>query len=75
MLDDLREQSSEFDYTEEEGDAFDMGPDEDPRAKKSYWLGMTPGQRFVIAVMLLMMTCMLSTFCLMVTERISLPFM
>ena len=75
MLDDLREQSNDFDYSGEKGDVFDYGPDDDQSSQSRLWLGMTPGQRFVIAVMLLMMTCILSTFCLLVTERIALPFL
>jgi len=74
MLDDLREQSNDFDYSEEKGDVFDLGPDEPQSTQPPLWLGMTPGQRFVIAVMLLMMTCILSTFCLLVTETID-PFL
>ena len=75
MLDDLREQSNDYDFSDEKGDVFDYGPDDDQNAKSPLWLGMTPGQRFVIAGMLLMMTCILSTFCLLVTERIALPFL
>jgi hypothetical protein len=36
---------------------------------------MQPWQRFVIALMLLIMTCILSAFCLLVTEKIVLPFL
>ena len=73
MLDDLREQSNEFDYLGEESDVFDFDLEHSNTQTKK-WLGMTPVQRFVIALMLLMMTCILSTFCLLLTERISLPF-
>ncbi|MBG7609505.1 MAG: hypothetical protein IZT55_01425 [Anaerolineae bacterium] len=74
MLDDLREQSKEFDYLGEESDVFKFDTDHYADTQKPKWLGMTPVQRFVIALMLLMMTCILSTFCLLLTERISLPF-
>ncbi len=74
MLDDLREQSNEFDYLGEESDVFDFDSERRSDANSTKWLGMTPVQRFVIAGMLLLMTCILSTFCLLVTERISLPF-
>ena len=74
MLDDLREQSNDFDYSGEIGDVFDYGPDDYQSTRSPLWLGMTPWQRFVIAVMLLMMTCILGTFCLLVTETID-PFL
>ncbi|MBE9523931.1 MAG: hypothetical protein IMY76_02455 [Chloroflexi bacterium] len=73
MLDDLREQSNEYDYLGEESDVFDFDSEESYTQTKK-WLGMSAVQRFVIALMLLMMTCILSTFCLLLTERISLPF-
>lgn len=43
--------------------------------RKQYFLGMTPVQRFVIAIMILLMTCILSSFLLLVTERIAPPFL
>jgi hypothetical protein len=43
--------------------------------KKRPFLGMAPMQRFVIALMLLVIACVLSTFCLIVTEKIVLPFL
>lgn len=75
MLDDLREQSDEFDYSGENNDVFEYDSPGGQSARPGMWLGMTPIQRFVIAVMLLMMTCILSTFCLLVTERIAPPFL
>jgi hypothetical protein len=44
-----------------------------PRRRRGNFLGMTALQRFIIAVMLLMMTCLLGTFFLLVTQRIVLP--
>jgi len=43
------------------------------RRKRGNFLGMTAMQRFIIAVMLLMMTCLLGTFCLLVTQKIVPP--
>jgi hypothetical protein len=37
-------------------------------------LGMTAAQRFVIVLMMLFMTCILGTFCLIITEKIVPPF-
>lgn len=36
-------------------------------------LGITPAQRFIIAAMILLMTCLLGTFCLVVTGKIVPP--
>ena len=38
------------------------------------FLGMTAGQRFVIALFLLLIACILGTFCLLVTGKVWLPF-
>lgn len=69
MLDDLREQigDSVFDDDDEE-----LGSKEQKSAP-AIFLGMTPVQRFVIAAMVMMIVCILSSFCLLVTERIALP--
>lgn len=40
----------------------------------NYFLGMTAPQRFVIALTLLFMTCALGGFCLILTNKIYLPF-
>lgn len=73
MFDDLRAQAGEIAYEEEESDLYSFKEKKEP--PKGPFLGMTPPQRFVIAVMLLMMTCILSTFCLLVTERVWIPFL
>jgi hypothetical protein len=72
MLDDLRNSAAAaFD---EEG----TPPEEQPssrRPKRSQpFLGMTAPQRFVVVLMLFMMTCLLGSFCLILTEKIVLPF-
>ncbi|MEN6301054.1 MAG: hypothetical protein ABFD51_14260 [Anaerolineaceae bacterium] len=68
MLDDLRQQASES-YVEEV-------PVIEKRRKPSQkrFLGMTPFQRLVIAVMLFFITTLIGTLCLLVTGRIVLPF-
>jgi hypothetical protein len=38
------------------------------------FLGMTPSQTFIIAALLLLITCLLSTFCLVATGKVALPF-
>jgi len=72
MLEDLRDTEADlFDESEapEEGEAEAALPE--PRDS---W-GMTPVQRFVLAVMFLMMICLLGSMCLLVTERVWLPWM
>jgi hypothetical protein len=72
MLDDLRN-SAQSSFDQE-----DHSP-QTPQAQKfqsdrGHFLGMTAGQRFVIVLMLLLMTCIMGTFCLLIFEKISLPF-
>lgn len=78
MFDEFRQEAEDFSFeeafeTEDEKDAYSFKEDTAP--KKRSFLGMTPIQRFVIAVLLLMMTCILSSFFLLVTERIAPPFL
>jgi hypothetical protein len=72
MLDDFRN-TSEQPYTEEtvqtnEQPAYEYKPAA-PR-----FLGMTPFQRFIIVFLIFMLTCVLGSFCLLVTEKIIPPF-
>jgi hypothetical protein len=83
MLDDLREQASSSDYFEdEEEDVVEEVDDPtfnynepDTQTSSGPFLGMTPTQRFVIAVMLMLMVCVMSMFFLVLTEKIYLPFL
>lgn len=70
-IDDFRsELDDQFDYADEEERAVEQSVvDSSPQL----FLGMTPIQRFVIVIMLLMMICILSSFCLLVTDKIALP--
>ncbi len=68
MIDDLREQASELAIDENEPAVSGT------QTYQDIILGMTPAQRFIIAVMLLMTTCLVSAFCLLVTGKIALPF-
>jgi len=70
MLDDFREQAdSSLLFDDEEGSGFEK------QTKRRPFLGMAPVQRFVIALMLLVIACVLSSFCLIVTQKIVLPFL
>ncbi len=41
---------------------------------KAPFLGMTAGQRLVIAILILLMVCVLGVFILLLTQKIYLPF-
>jgi hypothetical protein len=77
MLDDLRAQAGDLGFEPQEDqevqDVYSI--QEKVPVRRGPFLGMTPPQRFVIATMLLMMTCILSAFCLLVTEKLWLPFL
>lgn len=68
MFDDFRrdadEQALDEAFKEQESD---VPP---PRRRSRHILGMSGPQRFVIALMLLFMTCLLSAFFLLVTQKI-----
>jgi hypothetical protein len=66
MLDDLRNDASSY-YDDDDFQELSK-PAESPKR----FLGMTPFQRFVIALLLLIVTCILSAVCLLVTERVAL---
>ena len=73
MLDELREQAdqpSEFGENDEESATTYFRMRYQPQRS---FLGMTAGQRLVIAVMFLFMLFILGTFCLLITERIVPP--
>lgn len=70
MLDDLRNsamQSMEEESPPEEETSYRHG------LNQGMFLGMTAPQRFVIALLLLFMTCVLAGFFLLLTERMVLP--
>jgi hypothetical protein len=69
MLDDFREQASQF--IDEEPASKQAASTPTPYRTK--FLGMTPVQTFIVAIMLLVITCLLSAFCLLVTGRIVPP--
>ena len=69
MLDDLREQANAS-YLEEEA-----SPPAEEFHRPPRFLGMTPIQTFVVAMLLLGITCLLSIFGLLVTGKIVPPFL
>jgi hypothetical protein len=65
-LDDFRNQfDDDFDFSEEE-----VWGDPEPRPQ---FLGMTPAQRFILALLLFLTTAILSVFCLLVSGKLALP--
>jgi hypothetical protein len=74
MLDDLRNTATSG---PEEPVPSELVPSGIPSARQGTrppFLGMTAAQRFVIVLMMFIMTCILGTFCLIITERIVPPF-
>lgn len=69
MLDDFRNQA-DTPFFEEDSKPEELGYEIETRRE---FLGMTPFQRFVIAVMLLLITLLLSSFCLLVTGKVTFP--
>jgi hypothetical protein len=73
MLEDLRKQAdeSDFDIFTEEQEQNEL-----PRSySDGRFLGLTPMQRFVIAVMLFAITCLLGSLWLVVTGKVVPPFL
>ena len=81
MFDNLREQADSTPFYEDESqfrDVEDLRPAAPPprntgtASSGGRFLGMTPLQRFIIAVLLLISVCVLGSMCLLATGRISL---
>ena len=71
MLDDLRDDA---DFIEDDN----QNVNQNRRASaaegaQTGFLGMTPQQRFVLAVMILLMVCILGSFFLLITGSVALP--
>jgi hypothetical protein len=70
MLEDFRAQANASSFDNDDQQAY-----EEPVVEtRRHFLGMSPVQRFVIALMLLFLVCLLGSFFLLVTEKIVLPF-
>jgi hypothetical protein len=72
MFEDFRKQMDDPEFQEN-------APQEEPFIETNqpagHFLGMTPVQRFIVAVMLLMMVIILGVLFLLVTSKIVPPFM
>ena len=71
MFEDLRDDA---DFVEEDETDYEYQESAAAVPAQTQFLGMTPVQRFVIAFLILMMTCILGLFFLLITETIWLPF-
>ncbi|MDZ4159851.1 MAG: hypothetical protein U1B80_08680 [Anaerolineaceae bacterium] len=74
MLDDLRD-SATISYGDEQPSftRTDTQPGYDYANERTSFLGMSAPQRLVLALLLLFMTCVLGSFCLILTERVVPP--
>jgi len=73
MLDDLRNSANQSFQEEEQAPVEPSEMDASPRNSAPF-LGMTAAQRFVVALLLFLMTCVFGSFCLLATQKIVLPF-
>lgn len=75
MLDDLRSSALEENkeaIQDQKLDAPEFYSPDSPGKKK--FLGMSPAQRFIVASLLLLVTCVIGTACLVIFGKINLPF-
>ena len=72
MVDDLRDKTGDQEYFEGFEDDYDYETDFSPNPR--LFLGMTPIQRLVIALMMLLMVCVMGMSLLLVTEKVLFPF-
>jgi hypothetical protein len=68
-LDEISNQfDDDFDFSED-----DVWGDDPVAAPQRQFLGMTPAQRFVLALLLFLAATILAAFCLLVTGKIAMP--
>lgn len=68
MFDDLRQQADASGFD----DNAELVPEQSQAQGR--FLGMTPVQRVLLAFITLLLACLLSAFCLLVTEKVVFPF-
>lgn len=72
MFDNLREEANSKPFFDEGEEAkFQPAMGTGTSGGGSRFLGMTPPQRFVIAVMMMFSVCIIGALCLLVTEKIA----
>ena len=71
MLDNLRESASQSPFFQEEQKPPEQKPSPGrKRGGSGHFLGMTPFQRFFIAMMLFMIVCVVGSFVLLAAQKI-----
>ncbi len=71
MFEDFRKQTEDASFSDDKQEVEQ--PPSDPGKDRELVLGMTPPQRFIIAVLILVMTIILGLLFLMVTSKIVPP--
>lgn len=75
MLDNLRDDSSKpFFEDEAQFQPADAAAIPAPPRRRGRFLGMTPAQRFLISVMLMILVCLLGATCALFSGRIGIYF-
>jgi len=75
MFDNLREQANSTPFYEDEAqfrDAEELASSAPRRSSDGRFLGMSPLQRFIVAIMVLIAVCALGSMALLITGKISL---
>lgn len=72
MLDNLREDVSAKSFADEEAKFQPAAGTESPRRRSGRFLGMTPIQRFVVAVMFFLSVCVIGALFLLIMGKISI---
>ena len=71
-IEELRQEASESPMSMDEAN---LGTSTEKKPYKVRYLGMTAFQTFIIAALLLLIACLLSTFCLLATGRVVPSFL
>jgi hypothetical protein len=75
MFDDLRKSALEsYEKDKEPEEAPVIEEEHEEARKESTFLGLSAPQRFIISLFILLMTCLLGGFCLILTEKVVVPF-
>ncbi len=73
MFEDFRKQAEQADFSDEQQE--DELQVKHPNAHQGQFLGLNPMQRFIVALMLLFMIIVLGVLFLLVTSKITFPFL
>ena len=71
MFEDFRKQMDDTSFKDDDQEQAPL----ETKQPEGYFLGMSPVQRFIVAVMLLMMVVILGVLFLLVTSKIVPPFL